>query len=290
MRITKPSFEILPQEPGVEGIYKQIERAGRVCYKSEDRISEGSAEKFFGKMVKMNHLAMLEHGTVYLKIRANSWWREFFMKEKFSKSYCTDRFCYVTTNMRVIVENGLMDGIMGFVCEPTEYHEKRITVHFNTQIAITREFNRHRVNSMAESSTRYCNYSKDKFGNEITINIPQWVENEIRTDKVSFKTMCELILNNEEIENMDAVDWWFFSNMASEMAYLNLIRLGKKPQEARVVLPLDTNSDLIHTAFVSDWKHFFELRAAGVTGDPHPDAKLLAKPLLDKFNELGYLD
>lgn len=288
MKIKEPSFEILTQEPGVDGIYKQIERAGRVCYKSEDKISEGSAKKFFEKMVNSHHTAMLEHGTVYLKIPANSYVAENLRRNSYTRSQTTEKFCYVTTNMRVIVENGLIDQLK-YLCEPTAYHEKRVTVRFSTQIAITREFNRHRVNSMAESSTRYCNYSKDKFGNDVTINMPEWVKNEIRTDKVNFKTMCELINNGEDIDNMDAIDWWFFANMAAEMAYLNLIRLGKKPQEARVVLPLDTNSDLIHTAFVSDWVHFFELRAAGVTGAPHPDAKSLAKPLLDKFIELGYI-
>lgn len=288
MKIKNPSFEILVQEPGLEGIYKQIERAGRVCYKSEDKISDGSAKKFFEKMVDSHHTAMLEHGTVYLKAPAYSLVSEVLSRNKYSRCHVTEKFCYATTNMRVIIENGMLDQLK-YLCEPLAYHEKRVTVRFSTQIAITREFNRHRVNSMAESSTRYCNYSKDKFGNEITINIPEWVENEIRTDKVNFKTMCELIQNGDELENMDAIDWWFFANMASEIAYLNLIRLGKKPQEARVVLPLDTNSDLIHTAFVSDWMHFFELRAAGITGAPHPDAKWLAKPLLDKFKELGYI-
>lgn len=272
----------------MDGIYKQIERAGRVCYKSEDKISEGSAKKFFEKMVDSHHTAMLEHGTVYLKVPANSYVVENFRRNNYTRSQTTEKFCYVTTNMRVIIENGWADQLK-YLCEPTAYHEKRVTVRFSTQIAITREFNRHRVNSMAESSTRYCNYSKDKFGNEVTVNIPEWVKNEIRTDKVNFKTMCELINNGEDIDNMDAIDWWFFANMAAEMAYLNLIRLGKRPQEARVVLPLDTNSDLIHTAFVSDWVHFFELRAVGITGAPHPDAKSLAKPLLDKFIELGYI-
>lgn len=102
--------------------------------------------------------------------------------------------------------------------------------------------------------------------------------------------MCQIISDGDEEENMDAIDWWYFGNLAAEMAYMNLIRLGKKPQEARVVLPLDTNTDLVHTAFVSDWKHFFDLRAHGTTGAPHPDAKALALPLYELFKEKHIID
>ena len=70
---------------------------------------------------------------------------------------------------------------------------------------------------------------------------------------------------------------------------MNLISLGRKPQEARVVLPLDINTELVHTAFVSDWKHFFDLRALGTTGAPHPDAKAIAAPLFEEFKRLKLL-
>lgn len=92
-----------------------------------------------------------------------------------------------------------------------------------------------------------------------------------------------------ETKAWNAFDNWLFANLACELAYLNLISLGKKPQEARAVLPLDVNTELVHTAFVSDWKHFFDLRAIGTTGAPHPDAKAIAQPLYEEFERLGLL-
>lgn len=290
MKITNPSVEILEQQPGVNCIYQQIERAGRTCYKSEDRITIGSAKKFVDRMIDSKHYAMLEHGTVYLKMFMNNISIYHYMYNKYSViKKGDDNFYYITTNFRVLVENGWVEDL-DYLCKPTMYHEKRITVLFHTQIAISREFNRHRANSIAESSTRYCNYSKDKFGNEISVNIPKWVMTNIHLAHSPLKSMCELIANGDEVENMDAIDWWWFANMASEMAYMNLIRLGKKPQEARAILPLDVNTDLVHTAFVKDWVHFFELRALDKTGVAHPDAKELALPLYNLFKDKGYID
>lgn len=290
MKVVNSSFEILHQNDGVDGIYGLIERAGRTCYKSEDRITNGSAKKFVERMIESQHHAMLEHGTVYLKMFATNPKVEFYKNNKFSKvNTPVDRFSYITTNFRVLVENRRVDDL-DYICAPTEYHEKRVTVLFHTQVAITREFNRHRVNSIAESSTRYCNYSKDKFGNEITVSLPGWVDTVcVDNLKHRLKTMCQLIADGDEEENMDAIDWWCFGNLSAELSYMNLIRLGKKPQEARVVLPLDTNSDLVHTAFVSDWEHFFDLRALDKTGPAHPDAKSLALPLYEEFKKEGYI-
>lgn len=146
MRIIKPSFEIWNQEEGLEGIYKQIERAGRVCYKSEDKITEDSAKGFVGRMVKLGHGAMLEHGTVYLKIIGvfldptncdvdyGHYVVNHYTKNKYSivvikhdEDWKSN--VYITTNLRVLVENGWMDDLQ-YLCEPTEYHEKRVTVHF----------------------------------------------------------------------------------------------------------------------------------------------------------------
>ena len=184
---------------------------------------------------------------------------------------------------------------LAYMVEPTDKHEKRITVHFTTQISITREFNRHRANSMAEQSTRYCNYTKDKFGSEITVNTPHWVKQQVSDDinntllSADFKQLCSQVSSEEAIENWTLLDSWLFANLASEFAYMNLIRLGCKPQDARAVLPLDTNTELIHTAFTSDWKHFFNLRALGTTGAPHPDAQQLAQPLYEEFIKLGLI-
>jgi thymidylate synthase (FAD) len=140
MKLIKPSFEILEQPSGLEGVYKQIERAGRVCYKSENKITEDSAKPFVDRMIKSGHGAMLEHGTVYLAmpietiipIEANGWGK--YTKAPYSKGFkvCSvdgEKRVAVTTNYRVLVENNWLDDLK-YLCEPTEYHAKRITVHF----------------------------------------------------------------------------------------------------------------------------------------------------------------
>ena len=299
MKNNLPQFEIWNQEPGIDGIYRQVERAGRVCYKSEDHCTAESARPFVERMIKSQHTAMLEHATVYLLYRdgetasaeqggdaAGETWQR-YERNKFSKVTTVDGCHYVTTNLRVLAENQWLADL-DHLTEPLAHHERRVTVHFTTQIATTREFNRHRANSMAEQSTRYCNYSKDKFGNEISINIPEWV----RALSVEEPTQIDFLELAKKVTEGQADDYenWLFANLAAERAYMNLIALGRKPQEARAILPLDTNTELIHTAFVSDWKHFFDLRAKGTTGAPHPDAKVLALPLYDEFCRLGLIE
>ena len=299
MKKNLPQFEIWNQEPGMDGIYRQVERAGRVCYKSEDHCTAESARPFVERMIKSDHTAMLEHATVYLLYRdgemasaeqggdatVEAWQR--YERDKFSKVSTVDGCHYVTTNLRVLAENQWLADL-DHLTEPLAHHERRVTVHFTTQIATTREFNRHRANSMAEQSTRYCNYSKDKFGNEISINIPEWV----RALSVEEPAQIDFLELAKKVTEGQADDYenWLFANLAAERAYMNLIALGRKPQEARAILPLDTNTELIHTAFVSDWKHFFDLRAQGTTGAPHPDAKVLARPLYDEFCRLGLIE
>lgn len=297
MKILLPSFEIWPQEPGLDGVYRQVERCGRVCYKSEDHQTADSARPFCERMIASKHTAMLEHATVYLVLDSGEARAAFYRANRFTHVVEADGKDYVTTNLRVLVENGRMDDLADLV-EPTSHHERRVTVHFTTQVAITREFNRHRVDSMAEQSTRYCNYSKQKFGSEMTINLPEWVrqlpegaftravgEGTVVLDDEAFLALARKVVAGEA----DAMDNWLFANLAAERAYMNLTALGRKPQEARVVLPLDTNTELIHTAFVSDWKHFFDLRALGTTGAPHPDAKAIALPLYEKMKEEGMI-
>lgn len=304
MRINNPSFEIWDQEPGLDGIYRQIERVGRVCYKSEDHQTADSARPFVERMIKNEHYAMLEHGSVFLTIslegddklsaeereqKANN-----YISNRFSRVVIAGGKAFVSTNLRVLAENGWLDDL-AFLTEPTDHHERRVTVHFTTQIAITREFNRHRADSMAEQSTRYCNYSKAKFGNEITVNLPTWVKQQMMDSnwarQISGGTLTisghDFLELGRKVVDGSATDLdnWVFANLATEKSYMNLIAAGRKPQEARVVLPLDTNTELVHTAFISDWKHFFDLRALGTTGAPHPDAKALAMPLYEEFQK-----
>ena len=309
MNLINPSVEIIKQESGIDGIYKQIELAGRTCYQSQDKITEDSAEGFVNRMVKSGHGAMLEHGTVYLYVEYTSPFADKdymlhsginykYSKNKYSKvnhksidNYKTE--CYITTNLRVLIENDWMDDLK-YLCEPTEFHEKRVTVKFTTGIDITREYNRHRVNSMAESSTRYCNYSKDKFGNEISIisntDISLNEANDTYQDWIGgFPSMCSAI-GAGELDDFEIVDTWLFANLSCEWAYIRLINLGWKPQQARRILPLDTKTELIHTAFVSDWKHFLSLRSSDyeATG-VHPDASYLANKLFKLLENENYL-
>lgn len=215
---------------------------------------------------------------------------EHYLHNEYSKvtsiEYCGDTYYYITTNYRVLVENNWL-GDLKYLCEPTEHHEKRVTVKFTTQIAITREYNRHRVDSMAEQSTSYCNYGKDKFGG-VNINVPDFVsaydfDDYTLSKEWMFDTLK--VLQSHE-ETLNAIDYWLLANHMSEYCYLQMIKLGKLAQEARTVLPLDTNSELIHTAFVKDWKHFFDLRDAD---SAHPDAKGLARPLHKEFIKRGYV-
>lgn len=309
MKIIQPSFSIIDQDFGIDGIFRQIELAGRTCYRSEDRITETSAKVFVERMIASGHTAMLEHGTVYLAmpmetilpIEANGWGK--YVKNPYSKGYkvCEvggERRVAVTTNYRVLVENGWLDDLR-YICNPTVYHARRITVLFHTQVAISREFNRHRVNSIAESSTRYCNYSKDKFGNEITVNLPSWIEPAVITPEAMDKAVMQNKLlelantwGNAEVKfpkEFTALDYWLLANTMAEYCYMGLIQQGWTAQQARTILPLDTNTDLVHTAFVEDWQHFFDLRALGTTGKPHPDASCLAIPLYNEFKKRGLL-
>lgn len=297
MNIIKPSYEILPQGEGIDGVFKQIELCGRTCYKSGDKTKEGSAKPFVERMVNSKHLGMCEHGTIYLFVNYDS---DFIMHSAMVDRYKANPFSkvknlgcdyYITTNYRVIVENGWYDDL-DYMCEPREWHERRVTVRFTTQIAVSREANRHRVNSIAEQSTRYCNYSKDKFGGEISINMPKWAM-EQGADLVDWgdeKDFTRLLSIMPSYKKWTPITKWWFANKVSEMMYLSLVEDdGMKPQDARAVLPLDTNTELIHTAFVSDWKHFFDLRSKGTTGAPHPDIEMLATPLYEDFKKLGLI-
>lgn len=290
MKILEPSIEIIPQEVGMVGALKHIEKVGRTCYKSEDKITEDSHIRFVDMLIEHGHYAMLEHATIYLTIPLEKEGLiDIYDKNPYSRVVKPkgDEYAYITTNSRVIIENDWqcdMEYMVGF---PTK-HARRLTIKFSTQIAISREFNRHRVNSMAEQSTRYCNYSKDKFGEEISINLPSWIYPQEIPSMLDLKGMCEDVLVKDD-SMWTALEYWLFANVACEHSYLNLIRLGWTPQQARTVLPLDTHTELIHTAFIDDWKHFVDLRYHGTTGKPHPDAYILGKMVYDKLKDLGYL-
>lgn len=289
MKLIKQSFEILDQQCGLEGIYKQIEIAGRTCYKSEDKITEDSAKEFVDRMIKSGHGAMLEHGTVYLKTPNNVVDKGFQFGTNWSTlclnpytRYNSDgEYYYYTTNYRVIIEHNLQ-GVLNYLCEPTEYHEKRITVKFITDQGILREFTRHRVFSFAVESTRYCNYSKNRFSHEITFIQPNWIsDKDIENYHMDFGYFTD-----QDTNHITAVNRFISALKNAEYFYMELIKLGWKPQQARNILPLATKCDMVMTGFVSDWEHFFGLRDAT---SAHPQAQELAHSLHETFIQRGLI-
>lgn len=306
MKLIESSVQIIEEKDP----YKMIELAGRTCYKSEDKITENSAKEFVDRMIKLGHGAMLEHGTIYLNVPEQTYTEtledEFgkfnnpnnglvdrYRKNKYSKvnSVAADEELrkkypkvrpfklthhYITTNLRVIIENG-WEKDLEWQCEPTEHHEKRITAKFICDRGVSHEFVRHRVFSFAQESQRYCNYNKDKFNNELTFIRPTWLN--IPTGDYTYWDGDWCDIDNMKIQlpsdNGVADNFLWCLNNAG-MQYRLLINKGLKPQEARGVLPNATKTELVMTGFESDWEHFFELRCSGAA---HPDAKKLADEL-----------
>lgn len=194
MKIINASYEIITPLNGNE-ILKHIEQVARTCYKSEDKITDGSAEKMVRALIKGGHTAMLEHYSFTVK----------------------------------------------FICDR----------------GVTHEIVRHRLASYAQESTRYCNYSKGKFGSELTFIKPCFFDDNSR----EYRLWCEAMQKAED-------------------EYLELINSGATPEQARDVLPTSVKTELCMTTNLTEWRHFFKLRAVGVTGKPHPQMTELAVPLL----------
>ena len=351
MKLIESKAELLQQPSGLEGAYKQIELCGRTCYKSENKITEDSAKGFVDRMIKSNHTAMLEHGTVYLMVhtiapedwdkeigrqkrltiddcredlRTNpaynnngeeNWWvkeagykahamavkyednpyskvkivltkHDLNIKDgfiltptgsiptilkKIGKVVSTFNTILITTNLRVLVENGWLDDLK-YICEPTEHHEKRYTLKLTTDRGVSHELVRHRVFSFAQESTRYCNYSKDKFDNRLTFIIPSWSVS-IKPDVLEYSPFE---ITPKEAEFMQ-------SCFDSEKRYLSMLKSDATPQEARQVLPNALKTEICMTGFESDWKHFLDLRYFEITGKAHPDMKELATKIVEQF-------
>lgn len=271
MKLIKQSFEFINQtDSSLIGIKKHIERCARVSYKSEDKITDTSYEKFVNMLESRGHDRPLEFGTVYLTLRGddtnalrniftyteNPWTK--IRKQVIKAEYDPNTHVvlnYVTTNYRVIVENHLEEDLK-YLCEPTEYHYKRYTAHMVLDRGVMDEFRTHVGLSHLAESTRYCNYSKDKFGNELTFIQPCW-----------------------DIRGSNYIDFLQYA----EWGYFRMLKNGWTPQQARSVLPLGIKSELISSGFKDAWENFFKRRDAP---DAHPMAQEIAKPMHEKFNEL----
>ena len=181
-----------------------------------------------------------------------------------------DQYAYVTLNYRHIIENRWMDDLQ-YACEPTPYHDKRITVKWNVNRAIANEIVRHRKFSYSQQSTRYCNYSKSKFNNECTFIIPSWC---------TYPEGCYLPTNSLQYGS------YIWSLRQSEEAYFELLHDGWTAQQARDVLPLALKTELVMTGLAHDWAAFFKLRC---DNHAHPDVRQLAIKLRDEFYKKRYI-
>lgn len=286
MKLIKQSFEFINQTDfSLVGIKKHIERCARVSYKSEDKITDTSYEKFVNMLESRGHNRPLEFGTVYLSRTAqkedNMEWLDKYAYNPWSKfsfgngSIRVDgklrNTIYVTTNYRVIKENHWEDDLQ-YLCEPTEYHYKRYTVHMILDRGVMDEFRTHVGLSHLAESTRYCNYSKDKFDNEVTFIKPCW----------DIKTANEIITPEGTHKSSNSYEF-LIALKDAEYHYLNLLAKGWTPQQARSVLPLGIKSELISCGFEDAWKNFFLRRDAP---DAHPMAQEIAKPMHIEFFKL----
>ena len=296
MKLIKQSFEFINQTDfSLVGIKKHIEKCARVSYKSEDKITDTSYEKFVNMLESRGHDRPLEFGTVYLSRTSQKednmeWLNKYAYNpwSKFSFGNGSTRIngklrntIYVTTNYRVIKEHHWEDDLQ-YLCEPTEYHHKRYTVHMILDRGVMDEFRTHVGLSHLAESTRYCNYSKDKFNNEIAFIIPNWV------DSIKEGTYTK----DYEFPPMWGHDnWmdseWFYAMCEAEKTYLTMTREYLTPQQAREVLPLSVKSELISCGFKEAWENFFYRRDAP---DAHPMAQEIAKPMHKEFIERGFID
>lgn len=292
MKLINQSFEILEQKDfTITGIKKFIERCGRVCYKSEDRITDDSYEKFVDMLEKRDHARPLEFGTVHFKMPWSNFnnfvgfciskdvWDSCWIKYYIDRN-SENKMVYITTNYRYYKRLRTLKPLYGYIDieeffteEDNKFYPKRYTVHFITSRGIMDEFRTHVGLSHLAESSRYCSYDKNRFGNELTFIIPNWVN-----------TNCP---NKEQEGQSVASIEWFATMLDAEASYMNLIKMGCTAQEAREVLPLAVKSELISCGFEDAWSNFFYRRCAK---DAHPMAREIATKVRDKFKELGYVN
>ena len=288
MKLIKQSFQFVNQEGfTLRDIYKHIEYCARISYKSQDKIIDTSYEKFVNMLESRGHDRPLEFGTVYLSRTSQKednmeWLSKYAYNpwSKFSFGNGSTRIngelrntIYVTTNYRVIKEHHWEDDLK-YLCEPTEYHHKRYTIHMILDRGVMDEFRTHVGLSHLAESTRYVNYSKKKFGSELTFIKPCWLDDE----KLKLYGPYHTVIRDKSPESI------FIANLNNvERDYLDLIKLGWTPQQARSVLPLSIKSELISCGFKDAWENFFKRRDAP---DAHPMAQEIANPMHKEFFKL----
>lgn len=287
MKLIKQSFEFINQTDfSLVGIKKHIERCARVSYKSEDKITDTSYEKFVNMLESRGHDRPLEFGTVHLEIDMRPrdiiidtlvnrgilnqlWWKETY---KNGKVYVTTNYRYYLTIKKVYpdIDEYLTE-------EDNKHYPKRYTVHMILDRGVMDEFRTHVGLSHLAESTRYCNYSKDKFGREVTFIKPCWLDIPLGDYGISS-------LPGDNILGLYGGAMVFIDSLLdAEDYYLTLLGEGWTPQQARSVLPLGVKSELISCGFEDAWENFFERRDAP---DAHPMAQEIAEPMHEEFDYL----
>ena len=303
MKLIKQSFEILEQKDfTLKGIKQFIERCGRVCYKSEDRITDTSYEKFVGMLESRDHSRPLEFGTVHLKMPygifnyiaglciSRGFWNSYWIKHNIdfnSHKDFSNKDMYITTNYRYYKALRTLNSLCHIDVEnfldenDNPLYPKRYTVHMILSRGVMDEFRTHVGLSHLAESTRYCNYSKDKFDNQITFVIPNWCSIKPK-DNISTRD----IYFGKDFDEETPEYIWLNALNCTEITYKNLLKGGLTPQQAREVLPLGIKSELISCGFEDAWENFFYRRCAK---DAHPMAREIAIPMQEKFRELCYI-
>lgn len=281
MKLIKQSFQLVDQKGfTLRDIYKHIEYCARISYKSQEKITDTSYKKFVIMLKSRGHDRPLEFGTVHLKMSSpqfdalqmlliknkvyNDCWIKYNVIDTEKES-----ICYITTNYRYYMELCRYDRGVSEYLDPSDnpLYPRRYTVHMILDRGVMDEFRTHVGLSHLAESTRYCNYSKDKFNNEVTFVIPSWCNSPFE-------------INGDEVEFMNALQ-------NAQNSYLSLLKMGWTPQQARSVLPLGIKSELISCGFEDAWKNFFYRRDAP---DAHPMAQEIAKPMHKEFIERGFID
>ena len=292
MKLIRQDFNIVNQKGfSIKDIKKHIEYCARISYKSQDRITDDSYEKFVNMLEKRDHTRPLEFGTVHLKMILPDF--EGFIHSLLTigmlnniwiKHAYKGDIVYITTNYRYYLDiiKYFPNVKKYFTEEDNEYYPKRYTVHFITSRGIMDEFRTHVGLSHLAESTRYCNYSKDKFDNQITFIQPSW----IILDK-EIAPINELCLLSGQYDRENPNLRYLASLVEANYTYILLLNKGWTPQQAREVLPLSIKSELISCGFEDAWSNFFYRRCAK---DAHPMAREIATKVKDKFKELGYVN
>ena len=312
IKVVNPSVELWKQDGyTLDAIWKHIARCARVCYQStpkdngEDDYSFLVRTLFRGvkpedintKDLVKYHLSVCEHATVHLKYplfmpRAAAQTTR-FIHNQYSRTKEHEGYIYVTTNMRVLIEHHWMDELEFIDNTPNcPYYAERTTVNFITDIGASRELNRHRVNSIVEESTRYCAYDKGKFGNRITVAKLPWIP-DVDADGQCYsrgfygddEIFDDNYIQGHYCDGWTAIDWFLYGLQICDLVYRKTRELGWTAQQAREILPLNTKTQVVHTAFIDDWKHWIKLRSDEASGKVHPCMKELADKLVKLINK-----